>query len=251
MLGSGSSGNAVLVESEGRRLLIDAGFSCRELERRLKEVGVEPGAVEAIVLTHEHGDHCRGVVRFARRHAPRVYASPGTMAGRHLRALPGALPLRAGAPFEAAGLRVEPFAISHDAREPVGLVVEDGAGHRLGVAGDLGEPTAGAMRALREVSMLVLETNHDLEMLRRGPYPWRLKQRVASRHGHLSNVAAAHSLAELVSDRLRTVVLYHLSRINNLPALALEAVAGEIERLGCAAQIELTDQFAPTAWMDL
>lgn len=215
----------------------------------MQTVDVDPASIEAVVLTHEHGDHCRGVLRFARRHSPSIYATPGTMAGKSLRKVAGVLPLRAGAAFEVAGLRVEPFAIAHDAREPVGFVVEDSAGHRVGLAGDLGEPTAGAMSALRDVNVLVLETNHDLEMLRRGPYPWRLKQRVASSRGHLSNVAAAQSLGELVGDRLRTVVLYHLSRINNLPALAFEAVAGEIERLGSVAEVELTDQLEPTAWL--
>ena len=124
-----------------------------------------------------------------------------------------------------AGFEVEPFLIPHDAREPVGLVVEDGAGHRVGLAADLGYRSHLAWARLARLDALLLETNHDLEMLRNGPYPWPLKQRVAGRHGHLSNADAAEGLPELLHDALRLVVLYHLSRTNNLPRAA--SVVGE------------------------
>ncbi|HUP22259.1 MAG TPA: MBL fold metallo-hydrolase [Thermoanaerobaculia bacterium] len=249
VLGSGSSGNSLVVESRGRRVLIDAGFACRELERRLRAVGVEPRSIEAIVLTHEHADHCRGAPRFAARYRIPVYGTRGTLGGPWLRQLCGATPLRPEARLEVAGLRLETFPVSHDARQPVGVVVEDDAGRRLGLLADLGEATASVWARLRDLSALVIESNHDLAMLRQGPYPWSLKQRVAGTQGHLSNVEAAASVRVLLADGLHTVVLYHLSRINNVPALAFEAVAAAVERAGSTSRVELSGQFEPTPWM--
>ena len=249
VLGSGSSGNSVVVESRGRCVLIDAGFACRELEHRLQAVGVEPRSVEAVVLTHEHADHCRGAARFAARYRIPVYATAGTLRGPWLRQLPGRSTLRPNGRCEIAGLAIETFPVSHDARQPVGLVVEDHEGRRVGLLADLGEATSSTWAQLRDLSALVLESNHDLEMLRRGPYPWSLKQRVASVRGHLSNGAAAAGVEAVLGDGLHTVVLYHLSRINNLPALAYEAVAAAVERAGSSARVELSEQFRPTRWM--
>lgn len=252
VLGSGSAGNAVVVESGGTRLLLDAGFSCRELERRMKAVGIDPKSIAGVVLTHEHEDHVRGVARFAGRHDIPVFATDGTFAGARLRGATAA-PLRhvrSGEPFEIASFRVEPFAIPHDAREPLGFVVEDGLGRRVGLVADLGARSRLAWGRLRELDVLLIETNHDLEMLRSGPYPWMLKQRIASGHGHLSNRSAAEGLPELVCDRLRHVVLYHLSRTNNLPALAMTAVAEQLDALGCAARALVSDQFEPTPWIE-
>lgn len=251
VLGSGSGGNSVVVESGGRRVLVDAGFACRELEHRLRAVGVEPRTVEALVLTHEHADHCRGAVRFAARYRVPVLATGGTLRGPWLQRVPGGVSLRPSDRREVAGLMLETFPVSHDARQPVGLVLEDEDGRRLGLLADLGEATAATWSRLRDLSALVLESNHDLEMLRRGPYPWCLKQRVASARGHLSNGAAAAGVAALVGDELHTVVLYHLSRTNNLPALAYGAVAAAVERAGSGARVELSDQFEPSPWRAL
>jgi len=253
ILGSGSRGNAVVVESGRHRLLLDAGFSCRQLERRMTAVGIDPTTFDAVVLTHEHSDHVRGVERFSRRHRLPVYATEGTLAETPLceDAARRAVTLRSGERREVAGFEVEPFAIPHDAREPVGLVVEDGAGHRLGLAADLGSRSRLAWGRLMDLDFLLIETNHDLEMLRNGPYPWYLKQRVAGRHGHLSNRDAAEGLPELLTDRLRWVVPYHLSQINNLPALAATAVGESLEREGCTARVAVTCQDHPTPWLDL
>ena len=253
VLGSGSGGNAVVVESGGHRLLIDAGFSCRELERRMALVGIAPSSIGAVVLTHEHEDHVRGVDRFARRHRISVFATEGTVEGCTLTAEAAARiqTVSAGAMLEVPGFLVETFLIPHDAREPVGLVVEDEAGRRVGLAADLGSCSRLAWGRLVELDAMILETNHNLDMLRNGPYPWSLKQRVAGRHGHLSNAAAADGVAELLADRLRTVVLYHLSQTNNLPALA-EAVIGE--RLACegsSANVVVTSQDQPSAWLEI
>ncbi len=253
VLGSGSGGNAVLVESGGRRLLLDAGFSCRELERRMRLVGVEPATIDALVLTHEHEDHVRGADRFARRHGAAVYASAGTLAGCRLAPEVAARVerLESGRPVEVAGFVVEPFDIPHDAREPLGLVVTDSAGRRVGLVADLGCRSRLAWGRLVDLDLLLLETNHDLEMLRSGPYPWALKQRVAGRHGHLSNADAAAGLPELVGDRLRFVVPYHLSRTNNLSALAAAALAEQLDRLGAATEVVVAHQFEPTSWLEV
>jgi phosphoribosyl 1,2-cyclic phosphodiesterase len=244
VLGSGSAGNAVVVESRGRRLLLDAGFSCRELCRRLAAAGVAPESIEALVLTHEHDDHCRGADRFCSRYGIPLHATAGTLEALPLAPGPrgGARLVRSGEVTEVAGFAVEPFLVPHDAREPVGLVVEDGAGRRVGLVADLGSRSRLAWGRLRDLDLLILEANHDLDMLRNGPYPWPLKQRVAGRHGHLSNAEAALGAAELVCDRLARVVLYHLSRTNNLPALAAEAVGEALAREGSAAAVVLSEQ---------
>jgi phosphoribosyl 1,2-cyclic phosphodiesterase len=253
VLGSGSGGNAFVVECGPRRLLVDAGFSCRELERRLGWTGVDPATLDALLLTHEHVDHVRGVERFARRHRLPVYATTGTLAGTrlHPETAQAAVILRSGEPLEVAGFEVEAFSLPHDAREPVGLLIQDAAGRRVGLAADLGTRSRLAWARLAGADVLVLETNHDLDMLRNGPYPWALKQRVAGRHGHLSNREAAEGLPELLSERLRWVVLYHLSRTNNLPALAANAVGEALAREGCQARMAVTDQFAATPWLEV
>ena len=152
---------------------------------------------------------------------------------------------------EIAGFQVEPFAIPHDAREPVGIVIQDRLGRRVGLVADLGSRSRLAWGRLANLDLLLLETNHDLEMLRNGPYPWALKQRIASLHGHLSNRSAAEGLPELVCDRLQFVVLYHLSRTNNLPALALDAIAASLDGCGAPSLPVVADQFNPSSWMEI
>lgn len=253
VLGSGSGGNALIVESGRHRILLDAGFSCRELVKRMKLLDFDPQTLGAIVLTHEHQDHCRGADRFAKKFRLPVLATAGTLAGTPLReeARKEAVTLRSGEPREVAGFRIEPFGIPHDAQEPVGVVVEDPCGRRVGLVADLGCRTSLAWGRLYDLDVLILEANHDLDMLRNGPYPWSLKQRVAGRHGHLSNREAAEGLPELIGDRLRWVVLYHLSRTNNLPALAAAAIGEALDREGCPAQMAVTEQDHPTPWLEV
>lgn len=253
ILGSGSRGNAVVVESATGRLLLDAGFSCRQLERRMAAVGIEASSIDALVLTHEHGDHVKGVDVFVRRHRVPVWATGGTL--DHLRLSDEARgftrTLAAGWPTEVAGFQVEAFPIPHDAAEPVGLVVEDGGGRRLGLAADLGFCSRLAWGRLADLDALLLETNHDLGLLRDGPYPWVVKQRVAGRHGHLSNREASEGLPELLGDRLRWIALYHLSQTNNSPELAVDAVGEVLDAEGSAARLVVAGQDAPTPWMEL
>lgn len=252
VLGSGSGGNAVVLEAGGRRLLLDAGFSCREIERRLEAVGCPLEGFDGLVVTHEHGDHIRGVEVFARRHHLTAYGTRGTFEGTRWQRRPPPLSfLSSGVPCEIGAFRVEPFHLPHDAREPVGVVIETSGGVRVGLVADLGTRSQLAWARLRDLDVLLLETNHDLTMLREGPYPWSLKQRVAGRHGHLSNAQAADGLPELLADRLRHVVLYHLSRTNNLPSLA-EAEIGEVlAREGSAAELVVSGQFEPTPWIEI
>jgi phosphoribosyl 1,2-cyclic phosphodiesterase len=252
VLGSGSGGNVVVLECGSRRLMIDAGFSCREIESRLRQCQLGTDSFDGLVLTHEHSDHTRGAVRFAKRHGLAIYATAGTLAELRVNTNQvSTCVIRSGEALEVGDFVVEPFDIPHDAREPVGLVVQDRGGHRIGLAADLGTWSQLVWGRLTDLDALVLETNHDLEMLRSGPYPWPLKQRVAGRHGHLSNVEAARGLPELLSDRLKWVVLYHLSRTNNLPALALEAVGEAVSRSRSTPQICVSDQGRPTPWLNL
>ncbi|MEM6792827.1 MAG: MBL fold metallo-hydrolase [Acidobacteriota bacterium] len=253
VLGSGSRGNAVVLESGGRRLLIDAGFSARQLEQRLELLGSRGSDIDAILLTHEHRDHTVGVDVFVRRHQIPVYATAGTLEGTRLQkgARSRSRVIASGTPFEVAGFEVEPFSIPHDAREPVGFVVEDASGCRVGLVADLGARSQLAWGRLRDLDLLVLETNHDLQMLRNGPYPRALTQRVAGRHGHLSNREAADGLPDLLSDRLKALVLYHLSRTNNSPALAAEAIEARLDAEGSRAEIIVSDQHEPTSWIEV
>ncbi len=251
VLGSGSGGNAIVVHSGDGRLLVDAGFSCRRIERELGQLGEEASVLGALLLTHEHEDHVRAAPRLAKRYGVAVYATAGTLSGVALPESAAPRPIRSGEPFEAAGFCVEAFRLPHDAREPVGYVIEDREGCRLGVVSDLGSRTRLAWGRLHDLDALVIETNHDLQKLRGGPYPWHLKQRVASRHGHLSNDDAALGVEELVSERLRHVVLYHLSQTNNSPALAAQAVAERLDACGSEAEIVLTRQDEATPWIEL
>jgi phosphoribosyl 1,2-cyclic phosphodiesterase len=251
VLGSGSSGNCVVIESGDERILVDAGFSCREIERRLDVVGISSRRFAAVCLTHEHGDHTRGAPRFSRRHGVPIHATRGTLSAvRLLGHSPPPVVIESGRSFEVGSFSIEPFAVPHDAREPVGLVVES-EGCRLGLAADLGRRSAEAWRRLRHLDGLVLETNHDVEMLQQGPYPWPLKKRIAGDKGHLSNRDAADGLREILSRRLQWVVLYHLSGTNNLPALAREAVA-RVLSLGIArTEICVSEQSRPTPWLNM
>lgn len=280
VLGSGSSGNALVVESGGRRLLVDAGFSRRQIELRLEKVlrqereaagELDPAndadpkdpryhapdvAFDALLLTHEHGDHVAGVEVLARRTGVDVWATRGTLGGTKLsdKARERTHVLRSGEPREIAGFQVEPFSIPHDASEPVGFVIEDSTGRRVALVADLGARTRLAWSKLRDLDALILETNHDLQMLRNGPYPWSLKQRVASRHGHLSNADAALGVQEALEDtgdRLQMLVCYHLSRTNNDPDLAGAVVGEMLDRESSRARVVVTRQDEPTGWLDI
>ncbi|MDH5758620.1 MAG: MBL fold metallo-hydrolase [Gemmatimonadota bacterium] len=254
VLGSGSSGNAILVRGGRTTVLVDAGFSARELERRLRMVGFEAHDVHAVVVTHDHGDHTRGVGVFARRHGTPVYMTERTRDACNglLRGDEIVHPYRAGFPFAIGDLRVEPFITVHDAADPVGVaVVDETTGLRVGVATDLGRPTAQIRHALSGCDFLVLEANHDEGMLHTSAYPAAVKQRIASSHGHLSNGAAASFAVELAHPRLAGVVLAHLSGECNRPSLAERVVGEALERAGWKGYLAVAGQSEPTELLDV
>lgn len=231
-LGSGSSGNALLVEAGETRLLLDCGFNLKETTRRLGRLGVAPESLHGLLLTHEHSDHAQGAFRFARRHGLSVWMTHGTHAALLVReAYPGVRFVDSHVAFSVGDICVEPYPVPHDAREPVQYVFGDGA-RRLGVLTDAGCATPHMVSMLERCDAVVLECNHDPEMLRTGPYPYPLKQRVAGKFGHLSNQAAAELLGRIRHERLQHVVAAHISHHNNRPELAVTALSGV---LGCAA----------------
>lgn len=247
-LGSGSRGNAALVESDGCRVMVDCGFGLREAERRLARLGVAADTVDAILVTHEHSDHIGGVAAFAARHGTRVMATRGTARGFR-QGVPARLEyISAHQPFELGPLAVTPVAVPHDAREPCQFVFGDGAA-RLAVVTDLGRVTPHVVQMLEGCDALALECNHDEGMLAAGPYPPQLKRRVGGNLGHLSNAQAAGLLQALLPARLKHVVALHLSEANNRPELAQDALAAV---LGCGAgEIAVADQAEGLGWRQL
>jgi len=227
VLGSGSKGNSTLVMSEEARILIDAGFSCKEMERRLAEIDVDPDALTAIVVSHEHGDHIRGVGVVARKFKVPVYATSATLeaATSQLGRLPRYEEFAAGASFVIGDVKIHPFTVSHDAADPVGFVFENKRA-RFGYCTDTGIVSRLMSHRLATCRALVFECNHDPELLRDGPYPEALKQRVKSKAGHLANGDALSFLKELAWEgSLSHIVLAHISETNNHPEKIRQAIA--------------------------
>lgn len=251
-LGSGSQGNALVVEAGRTRLMLDCGFGLQETEARLARAGLAPSDLSGIVVTHEHGDHADGVVPLARRHAIPVWMTHGTFA--ELRDAGGGAEdcsirlVDSQSAFSVGDLRVQPFTVPHDAREPVQYVVSDGAS-RLGVLTDAGCSTAHIAASLSGCDALVLECNYDPDLLEGGPYPPSLKARIASRLGHLDNRTSGDLLAALDRSRLRHVIAAHLSQSNNTPQLARAALA---RALACQPEwISVASQEEGFGWRDL
>jgi phosphoribosyl 1,2-cyclic phosphodiesterase len=248
VLGSGSAGNATLVEVGDVRVLIDAGFSGRDLERRLCEVDVEAGSISAVVVTHDHGDHTRGMGVLARRFGLPLYLTAKTRAACAglLNGSEQVREYRSSLPFAIGPLEIRPFLTVHDAADPVAVTVRNTeTGAKLGIATDLGRPTAAVRAELAGCHMLVLEANHDDARLWAGPYPWSVKQRIASSHGHLSNRAAAELARELHHSGLANVVLAHLSEHCNDRELARETVGAALARLRYAGALSVAPQESP------
>ena len=241
-LGSGSSGNALVVECGKTRVMMDCGFSVAESRERLERSGLAPKDLAGIVVTHEHDDHLGGVAAFAKKHAIPVHLTRGTGMS-----LPEDFPavlvryIDSHSPFAIEAMLVEPFPVPHDAREPVQYRFSDGDA-RLGVVTDLGCITQHVVDCLSGCEALVIECNHDLDMLMGGAYPFSLKQRVSGRFGHLSNADAGHLVSCLDRSRLRHLIAAHLSQQNNRAELARAALAKaagcEEEWIGVATQSE-------------
>lgn len=225
VLGSGSKGNSTYIEKGRTRVLIDAGFSGIEIQRRLAAIGVDAAQLSAIVVTHEHSDHIRGVAVLSRKFDLPVFANAATFkaAGKSLGNLAAAKEFMTGASFSLQDLIVHPFAVSHDAADPVGFMVSDGV-RSMGYCTDTGIVSRLMRHRLGSCNGLVLECNHDPAMLKNGPYPPALKQRVRSKNGHLANGDAADFIINILHDGLEHVVLSHISETNNHPDLAHETV---------------------------
>jgi len=253
-LGSGSSGNSTLVEaSQGittTRVLIDCGFSMRELERRLQRAGAELSQLDAVFITHEHGDHVGCAFTLARKHRIPVWLSRGTWRAIGAPELPvGQLHFaQDGTGFSVGDLHVSPYAVPHDAHEPLQLTCSDGQS-RLGVLTDAGSITEGMLQQLKDCDALLLEFNHDLELLQHSSYPASLKKRIQGTHGHLSNDAATQVLAAINHAQLRHVVAAHLSERNNNPALVRELMAQTLDRP--ASEMTVADPRLGIGWLQL
>lgn len=248
-LGSGSRGNATLVETAETRLLVDCGYGMREAERRMQEVGVAAKELDAILVTHEHGDHVRGVRTLATRFRIDVWATPGTCSRTGFSELPG-LWLFSGheTGFRIGDVKVIPYPVPHDAREPCQFIFES-AGSRLGMLTDSGFVTTHARELLRECDGLMIECNHDTDLLRTGPYPPSLQARVGGRYGHLSNRQVAELLDGLSPAGLRHLLVAHISEKNNHPDLVRETLLQV--STGLDQRITLATQDRPGSWLTL
>lgn len=247
-LGSGSKGNATLVAAGGTLLLIDCGFSAREAERRLGALGVAAADIDAILVTHEHSDHCAGVARLSRRHDLPVYLTHGTLGSGRLEGCHAVECFNSGERFCIGDIDVQAVAVPHDAREPCQYRFSH-AGLSLGILTDLGSITPNVVRHYRGCDGLLLEFNHDLGMLMGGSYPPMLKRRVAGDWGHLNNRQAAELLAEIGCEDLRYLVVGHISENNNCrerAARALAAVYGEPDE-----RVVWADQAGGFDWLEL
>lgn len=238
VLGSGSTGNATLVSSGGTTVLLEAGFSAKQIAHRARQAGYDPDEVSAVFVSHAHADHIRGAPVFSKRHRVPTFMSESTY-----EALLRRLRIRRRAQFyasmildesgsvEIGAVKVRSFPVPHDAEGTVGYVVE-AEGLRFGYVTDLGHATALVVERLKGCDGLLIEMNHDPDLLRESPYPWSVKQRIASRHGHLSNEQGARLLQDSLGSDTRLIVLGHLSEVNNQPALAMISARVAVERMG-------------------
>ena len=261
VLASGSRGNTAIIESSSAHILVDAGISCRETFKRLKSLGRNPREISAILITHEHSDHVYGLATLAKKLDVPVFMTGATHQAwaRALRDEAGELPqmaklelFSAGRSFQIGDITVTPFTIPHDAADPVGFTFR-AEGTKIGIATDLGYMPPSVRDHLRGCDVLMIESNHDLEMLRVGPYPWSVKQRVMSRVGHLSNESLAQFFAEYYDGGASYIVLAHLSEQNNHPGIALRAAENALgpQMTLIRNRVMLAAQSAPTERIQL
>jgi len=241
VLGSGSKGNAYYVEAGETRILVDAGFSCKELKRRAANFGIDLGSLNGIVISHEHNDHIQGLRVLGRQTT--VYATAPTLSRVSSKfKMNGTEPVRSGEAFRIGQLSLMPVPLSHDTPDPVGFVLDDGM-KRLGVLTDQGVVTRLIRERLKGLDAIIVEMNHDPEMLINGTYPWELKQRIKGRQGHLSNIEGASLVADVLHPGTRHVLLAHLSEQNNKPGLAMKAMRQVVD--GHSAKLYLCAQDRP------
>jgi phosphoribosyl 1,2-cyclic phosphodiesterase len=252
LLASGSKGNAVYVESGDTRVLIDAGLSAVEIIKRLAALGVDGSTLNAILISHDHSDHTRGAGTLARRlKIPLLVSSPTRRACDSLLKKTVSIEFEAGTTFTFRDLLVDPFPVTHDAVDPVGFTITSREG-KLGFATDFGIVTRLVANKLTGCRMLVLEANHDEEMLLNGPYPWHLKQRIKSKHGHISNTESMELLEDLLHEGLEGVLLAHLSEVNNSPELPLAAATSLLDKQTCCSPgLVIGNQYQPSTMLTI
>jgi phosphoribosyl 1,2-cyclic phosphodiesterase len=251
VLASSSSGNSTFVSDGKTRVLVDTGLSRRETFARLAAIGEEPSKLDAILITHEHTDHTCGLLAIARALKIPVYLTELTAPQIDWNGFdPKVLTFPAGSVFSIGTLRVTSFTIPHDAADPVGYCIQAN-GCSVGIATDLGYVPESIKYHLRATDFLLLESNHDLDMLKVGPYPWSVKQRVMSRMGHLSNEVAGQFIREDLSDRTRTLVLGHLSEHNNYPELVRLIALDALSRRGLAPELVVAEPRLATRIFEL
>jgi phosphoribosyl 1,2-cyclic phosphodiesterase len=249
-LGSGSEGNGLIVESGVTRILVDCGFTVSETVTRLGRLGIEPTEIAAVLVTHEHDDHAGGVPRFARRYDLPVHLTYGTLVALETAAsmMPRVSLIDSHTPFAIGDVEVHPYPVPHDAREPSQFVFSDGD-LRLGLLTDTGDSTPHIERMLSGLDALILECNHDLDLLMNGAYPPQLKRRISSRYGHLDNATSARILGGIDCSRLQHFIAAHLSAQNNTPELARMAMSSA---LGCEPSwIGIASQSEGLAWRQM
>ncbi len=235
VLASSSAANAIFVASDTTAVLIDAGLSLRQIESRLAALSVAPASLAGVCLSHEHSDHILGVPALHRRHGVPIYANAGTIEGARRvwkDFQPRCRIFETGRPFVIGDLTIEPFAVPHDAYDPVGFIIRAGMA-RIGIATDIGMPTTLVRERLRGCQAVVIESNHDERLLLESRRPWALKQRILGRQGHLSNRHAAEMIAEIAGPHLCRVVLAHVSAECNEPSLAKSEILERLRACGC------------------
>lgn len=239
---SGSSGNSIYISFGSIKLLVDVGMTASRIEAELREIGVSIEEIDAVLITHEHVDHIRGIGVLCRKYGLPVYANEGTWEAILIK--DSRIPARCvrtfytGEDFYIGGVNIHPFSIPHDAQEPVGYAFSC-KGLKCAVATDIGHIREGWLEAVSGSQAVVLEANHDVEMVQMGPYPQRLRQRILGRNGHLNNADSAKALLKLIKSGTRAVFLAHLSADNNLPELAYNTVCEALERAGYDVQDEI------------
>jgi len=231
-LASGSSGNCHFLTDEESYILVDAGLSGKQIQGKLNEIGMDPNKLSAILISHEHIDHIQGAGILSRRFNIPIYANEGTWQGMELKlgkvATENIKVFKTAKSFNVGDIQIKPYSISHDANEPVGFCLES-QGIKISIATDLGHMTEDITTEIKDSHLVVLESNHDVEMLKAGGYPYYLKRRILSNEGHLSNDAAGYAIVDLVKNNVKNILLAHLSKENNFPELAMATVRNILE----------------------
>lgn len=253
VLGSGSTGNSTLIECGTTRILIDAGLSAKQITSRLESIGIDPASISAILLTHEHGDHTRGLKSFIKKHSTPIYATAETAHVVKESNIDDAewITFEAGQAFSINHLSVSSFSIQHDAVDPVGFVVSNGV-FRFGLLSDIGYVTQSVKHHLKNLSALFVEANYDEELLELDTKrPWSIKQRIASRHGHLSNNQVDELIRDIGHSSLSHIVFGHLSSDCNCPKKVTSRFTNLLEELGINANLHCATQAEPTPWFEI